>query len=71
MANSHAYQALFADAESKAKLKREGLWDIKGLDLTIVKGDDDVPVRSEIKLLNGELKKLILVEIADSNTLYF
>ncbi|CAD8162146.1 unnamed protein product [Paramecium pentaurelia] len=71
VANSHAYQALFADAESKAKLKKEGLWDIKGLDLTIVKGDDDVPVRSECKLLNGELKKLVLVEIADSNTLYF
>lgn len=53
---------MFADAESKAKLKREGLWDIKGLDLTIVKGDDDVPVRSECKLLNGEVNyKFILL----------
>lgn len=43
-------------------MKREGLWDIKGLDLTIVKGDDDVPVRSECKLLNGEVNnKFILL----------
>lgn len=39
--NAHAYQALFLDAEQKAKLQGEGLWSIKNLDLSLVKGDFD------------------------------
>lgn len=38
--NPHAYEAVFRDAEQKAKLTGEGLWSVKNLDLSLVRGDE-------------------------------